>query len=133
MKYLTSELLYISDPCRVSAAEFFWLFWPLLCVGVLLELNFHKLVLAPRTSSKVEVFSYRAVYVGAYGFQQTIRHTEVCWCGVFTWEQPHLGWMDGMILPGLPPFPGMEMWLDPAPFALCSPVCSAVLLLPWSK
>lgn len=58
MKYLTWELLYISDPCQVSAAEFFWLFWPLLCVEELLELNFHKLILAPRTSSKVEVFSY---------------------------------------------------------------------------
>lgn len=29
-----------------------------LCVEVLLELNFHKFILAPRTSSKVEVFSY---------------------------------------------------------------------------
>lgn len=32
-------------------------------------------------------------------------------------------WMDGMSLPGLSPFSGMEMWLDPAPFALCSPHC----------
>lgn len=139
MNYLTWELLSISDLCWVSAAEFFCLFWPLLFVQALLELNFHKLILAPRTSSKVEVFSYRRKtgqcmeeHVASSKQSDTLR----CAAVEFSPGSSHVwaGWMEGACLLLLCSF----SWHGDVAgcSSLCSvqPGCRAVLLLlPWTE